>query len=194
MQHLPRGRLGAFRCAVDPIAEHRVADVLHVQPDLMLASGVERQFHERGAGAIGLPHDVVRDGGNAFFARAGEPPPAGRVALGYGRLDRADGGRRHAFDERHVLAVELVPAELRAAEVVGLARERQRQRARGISVETVQCAHVTARAAAAVHVLAHAAEHGVFARAVVLVHRDGQQARRLVDDEDVFVFVEPAEA
>jgi hypothetical protein len=131
VQHLPRGGFGAFRRAVDTIAEHRVADVLHVQADLMLASGVEREFHEGRAGAVGLPHDVVGDGGDALFARTGEPPPAGRVTFGHGRLDRADGGRRHPFDERHVLAVELVPAELRAAEIVCLARERQRKGAGG---------------------------------------------------------------
>ena len=194
MQHLARGRVGAFRRAVDTVAEHRVADVLHVQPDLVLAPGVERQFDQGRGGAVGLPHDVVRDGRNTRLAGMREPSPSGRIALGHGRVDRADGGRGHAFDERHVLAVELVPSELRAAGLVRLARQRQGERARGVAIETVQRAHVATGAAAAVHVLAHPAEHGVFARAVVLVHRDGQQARRLVDDEDVLVFVQPAES
>ena len=49
VQHLPR-HLEPAAAAVDAVAQHRMAEVLEVQANLVLAAGLERQL-EQGAGA-----------------------------------------------------------------------------------------------------------------------------------------------
>ena len=189
-----RGTLEPAATAVDAIAQHRMAEVLEVQADLMLAAGLEGQF-EQGAGrAEPLADHEVRDRRQRRLAASGQPPPAGGVGVGDRCVDGAGVVGRSAHDQRDVLPVEGVRAEQLATGLMRFARQRHRQRARGVAVEPVQWPDVAAPAAPPFHVFAHPVQHRVLVGGSSVVGADRQQPRRLVEDQHVLVLVEPVEA
>jgi len=122
VEHLPR-RLRPGSGSVDPVAEHRVSQALQVQPDLMLAPGLERELEQRRRRSEALADDEVRHRVAGRLAGAGEAPAAGHVGIGNRRIDGAGVVLRRAVHQRQVLAIEAVRAEQFAPGLVRLARQ-----------------------------------------------------------------------
>ena len=192
VEHLParlERRAGkAFR-AVDGVADDGVPDRGEMHPDLVRSPRLEAKRDE-GRRRHRPEHPVMRHRPDSGL------PPARRSAASIARVanevetDRSGGLRDASFDERHVLALDVVAPEEFLEAVERLAGARENDRAGGFLVEAVDDSHVGALAVPVLEVGVDPRKERVL---LVGLRREREEARRLVDDDDVGVFVEDGE-
>jgi hypothetical protein len=91
------------RACIQTVADQRTAEVLHVDANLMRATGVEHEFDERPS-RPGVKHAIVRDG---MLAGGEDATTLGVMAVfADGGIDGARGTREVAGDERNVGAAD----------------------------------------------------------------------------------------
>jgi len=136
------GRSGAYDRTVSArwpsilrIAEHRVADGLQVDADLMRASGVQAQAQEREVteGALDLEVGAGLARVRAVHGHAGA---YARVASD-GRLDRAGARGRSTVHEGEVLARDVPLRERLLQATMSLVRARDDEQAGGVAIEAM---------------------------------------------------------
>ena len=106
---------------VHALSQNRMAELLEVQPDLMLAASLELQFEQRRI-PKSLAHAVVRHRMATLLFAADDAAAAGDVAIGDARVDGALVSIGNARDKREIPALEFVRGKQRASGSVSLAR------------------------------------------------------------------------
>ncbi len=171
--------------AIGGIAHQRVLDVGHVHTDLVGTTGFQTQ-PQTGVATELLVHPVVGDGG-AAIGHHSHMGTLGRVTAD-GRIDGAAGG--HVTDgDRLVFTGDLT--RLQRLHQVGLGRYRlgHYHQACGVFIQTVDDASTGHLGDAGVTVQ-QGIEDGAIRRACP---RMNHQAGRLVDHQNVFIFIDDVE-
>jgi hypothetical protein len=182
-------RSGRIPRTVDRVADDGMADRGEMDADLMRPSGFEPQRDER-RGRHPPEDPPVRDGAPPFLAGpGGSPPPVSGVADEI-EADRPRVGADPSLDDRHVLALDVVTPEELLESAERLPGTGEHDRARRLLVEAVHDADVGAAPIAVLEVGVDPGEQRVL---LVRFGREGQQARRLVDDDERRVLVKDGE-
>ena len=174
--------------AVLRIAGHGMADRLQVRADLVRAPGLEAHAQQR----VALERLLGREVGDrgAPVGGVGRDARADAAVAAQRRLDLAGARARPALDERQVLAQDPARLELRLERRVGRLGAGDDEQPGRVAVEPVDQPGAPWLAPGGAAVLERLGER---ARAVPArrVHDD---ARRLVDDEEVLVLPDDVEA
>jgi hypothetical protein len=117
------------------IADHGVADVRQVDPNLVRATGVEGETHEA-QGAPGFEHLVMRAGGTAVALDHGHFLPLLGMAP-KGRSDAALQRWQAPTHERHITPLQLAGLELRGEMAMTAVVLGDQQETGGVFVEPV---------------------------------------------------------
>src|SRR4029453_11453901 len=137
-----------------------VSDPFEVETDLVLPSGMQTQFYQCGI-LQPFAHLVIRCRVESRLVLADELAPAVTIAGRDARADRALRWIGNALHEREIVAPEAMRLEELASCGVRVLRERDGERSRSVAIEAMQHADVGLVSELELHVLAHAAEHGV---------------------------------
>ncbi len=172
---------------VHRVSEHRMTEVREVDPHLVRSSAPQLGLDERRRVEV-LDRPDRRVGGAPAPARGQRRASrAGTRAPDPSRHDLLD--LHPAADEREVAAIDGVPAELALKVLGGGVGEREHEHARGALVQPMDDARAP-RASRTGELGGRTGQDGVLLR---LDRRVDEQARRLVDHEDVRVAVEHLE-
>ena len=179
--------------AVADVADDRVAELRHLDPDLVAAAGPEP---ERYPGHVRSPLDHAVPGDRdarapALRRRPGRVggPDAERALLHENVPERPLVRRHHALHDRDVPPLRGAREELRLEILLGLRRLRDHQEPRGLAVQPVDDERPAGRARAL-----QVGPHHAVGRALALVlGADREEPGRLLDDEERLVLVDQAE-
>jgi hypothetical protein len=174
----------ARAASVRHVADDRMTHRRQLHADLVSASGAEVEV-EDGPVASALPHAVPGDR---------QPPRlpgthAEVAVLGETALERAFLLAHAPFDHRHVDALDVAGLELRLQTALGALGFREDDQARGVAVQPMDDEEPASRPLR-VDVVE---EQAVGVLLTLAVGGDGQEARRLVDDEQIVVLVHQPE-
>ena len=159
-----------------------------VHADLVRAAGLGAHQHVRGPGE---PLDGLEAGHGMLAPFAGPRDRARETGLAHEVPVEGAAVGKSSLDQRDVLALDRMAAEELLQRVEGGAVAREDERAGGVVVEPVHDAGVRPSAVAMLQVVDGAGPERVL---LAGLGGHGQEARRLVDDEDVVVLVEHGEA
>lgn len=119
--------------AIDGITDQRVADVRHVDPDLMRTAGLELDF-DQGVGRKSFMNPIVGDGG--FSIRSNGKALAVAAVTTDREVDGASPGQG-SLHQGKVLAMHGVRLELFDQQFVGFNSPRHHQKPAGVLVDPV---------------------------------------------------------
>ena len=192
VEHLPRRldrRTGEMSRTVDRIADDGMSDRGEVDADLVRPSGFESERDERGR-RHAPENAVMRDGTPAFFPRARRPAAAVARVADQIESDRPGVAGDVPFDDRHVLALDVVAAEELLESAERLPGAGEHDRARGVLVEPMDDADVGPPPIPVLEVRVHPGEKRVL---LARFRREREKARGLVDDDERRILAEDEE-
>ena len=176
---------------VDGVAKNRMTDLGHVDANLVRAPGFE-PAGDKGSDVREMFDDpVVRDRVFTLGSLASDTAPEVAAISDKRHINGTHGLRNAAFDDREVLALDVVDREKLLEGTNRLGSAREGERAGGIHIKPVH--HADERAGVAVanrQILRNAIDQGV---ALFLEGRNRQEPRGLVDDDHVAVFMQDPE-
>lgn len=182
---VPFARATMRTIGINLVAHERMPNVTHVQSNLVLPACLEFQFNERQR-TQGLNDAVVCDGVFRFFLFvAGQVPPSASILIGNRSIHNSRRRTRHALHKSEIAPFDGVTAKERPPTRVNVARQSERDKARGAAIEPMQRADIGAAPPHALDVFAQAIERAIFARVPVSWNR--QEPRGFVEHHDVVV-------
>lgn len=117
--------------AIDRIADQRMSDMRHVNPDLMGAAGLQLHF-DQGVGRKSLVDAIVSDGG--FPIGANRKAFTVTAVASNRKVNRPSPGQG-ALDQRQILAMDGVRLQLFNQQLVRLDGAGHHQKAAGVLVD-----------------------------------------------------------
>ncbi len=179
---------GVGLCAVLEVADHGMADVLHVHTDLVLSACLQTKLNQRTVVGA-LKGAEVGDGESAALGLDGRGVGHEALVVVEPRADGAAVALHAALDDGLVAAVEdevLPVVDERFLHIAPLGKEHQ---SRGVAVETVDGVRGDGTLSAA-QVFVEDALDGVFAAIERCI---GEDARGLIDDQQEGIFIDDAD-
>src|SRR5438132_8674023 len=177
------------RTSINRIADHGMARRSEVHADLVRAARAQTHGNERRPSEA-LERPIVSDRALARLAPARDAAsPVSPI-----RYERGVEGPRNpdgSFDEREVLPLDRVRAELLLQVAKGVPRPREDDRSRGLAVQAVHDPEPGPPPVAVPEVVERARKESVL---LVLRGLHGQEARRFVHDQEERVFDEDRES